>query len=103
MGGLKDFFLMPNFFTRTRLMLLRLLVFSLRHSRWSGRRTLIFPCYKQATFEWILFIPSGIEDFAFSRRRIENLPVWPMFQFFHPTLLEKKNEKNETMKKRIKN
>ena len=83
-------------------MLLRLLVFSLRHSRWSGRRTLIFPCYKQATFEWILFIPSGIEDFAFSRRRIEYLSVWPMFQFFHPTLLEKikrENENNEKDKK----
>jgi len=32
--------------------------------------------------------PSGIEDFASSRRRIDNLSVWTMFQLFHSTLLE---------------
>ena len=32
--------------------------------------------------------PSSIEDFASSRRHIDNLSVWTMFQLFHSTLLE---------------
>jgi hypothetical protein len=32
--------------------------------------------------------PSGMEAFASSRRRIDNLSVWQLFQRFHSTLLE---------------
>ena len=39
-------------------------------------------------FERIHFTLTGIEDFASSRRRIDNLSVWQLFQRFHSTLLE---------------
>ena len=77
------------------MVLLRFIATSYQHSRWSGRSTLIFSeCYKQAIFERIHFTLSGIEDFASSRRRIDNLSVWPMFQLFtyfskEPTFLER--------------
>ena len=77
------------FFISDALDFLRFTVTPLQHSRWPGRSTLIFSeCCKQATFERILFTPSSIEDFASSRRRIDNLSVWSMFQLFHSTLLE---------------
>ena len=56
--------------------------------------------------------PSGIEDFASSRRHIDNLSLWTMFQLFHSTLLEsdpaargrslfeKKKKKKKRKKKR---
>jgi len=55
----------------------------------TGRSSLIFSsCYKQAILERMHITPSGIEDFASSRRHIDNLSVWTIFQLFHSTLLE---------------
>ena len=61
--------------------------------------------------ERIPISPQGIEDFASSRRHIDNLSVWPMFLLLHSTLLEsdraargrslfeKKGEKNNKKEK----
>ena len=43
---------------------------------------------KHAFLERMHITPLGIEDFAFSRRHIDNLSVWTMFQLLHSTLLE---------------
>ena len=51
--------------------------------------SLIFSsCYKQAILERMHITSSGIEDFASSRRHIDNLSMWTMFQLLHSTLLE---------------
>ena len=46
-------------------------------------------CYRQGIFERIHFTLTGIEDFASSRRRIDNLSVWPTFQRFHSFLFQR--------------
>ena len=102
-------------FSRTRLVFLRFIVHAYQHPRWSSRSSLIFSsCYKQANLERMHFASSSIEDFSSSRRRIDKLSVWPMFQLFHSTFLEsdraargrsllikKKNGKGEEREKSV--
>ena len=65
-----------SIFSRTRLVSYRFIVTSYQSS-------LIFSsCYKQAILERVRITPSSIEDFASSRRHIDSLSVWTMFQLF---------------------